>query len=543
MAQDLTVTPDILASYTFTDNKTVLTMQLREGMKWSDGAPLTSEDFTFAYTDLHVNEQVATWGGSLADATSVEALGPYTVRATFRDTQPTVLVALSDWNGSDWSAFFPKHYLSKFHIAHNPDADKLAIAAGFKTWVERLAWSLPMTGTQNDLERPTTQPWRETEITSSSKLFERNPYYHVIDTAGNQLPYIDRIAMFVADKETYNLKIIAGEADIAFSVTTLDNFPLYKENEAKGGYKATLIPGPSACDVCLHINQFNPDPVKRALLSDVRFRQALSVAVNRDEINKNLYFGQAVPRQVTVSSSASFFQQRWANNFAQYDPALANRTLDQLGLTRKNSAGIRLMSNGQPLSLTIENQTANEKVLELVKEYWEDVGVETIVKFEERGLWRTRREANVWDVMSEGHEGGEVNLWSGGGSFGISVLYQGPWNQWLTATDQIARGERKLADFQGGVMPGQEPPAAVKRIWALGQEKRTVEPGTADYKRIMTEWFDLVSQQLFMIGTVGENPFPQIADARLGNVATALPVWGCCNIIMNYWANQLYFKQ
>ena len=127
-----------------------------------------------------------------------------------------------------------------------------------------------------DLDLPVIQAWRFTEITPTVRVFERNPYYLRVDTAGNQLPYIDRIVSTVVEKEVYNLKIIGGETDLAYGSTSLENFALYKENEEAGDYKVTLIPGLSAADVAVVLNQNHLDEWKAELYQDVRFRRALS---------------------------------------------------------------------------------------------------------------------------------------------------------------------------------------------------------------------------------------------------------------------------
>jgi peptide/nickel transport system substrate-binding protein len=533
---------DIAREVVFSADKKVMTFHLRPGMKWSDGAPLNADDMMFMYFDLHKEDRLATWGGLIDAAISMEKLDDYTIRVTWANPTPTAVISLADWPGSDWGALAPKHYLQQYHIKYNPDADKLATQKGFKTWVELMTWSLPYGGTQIDLSRPVLQPWFLKETSTTSKLFERNPYYHIVDTAGNQLPYVDRITTQVVDAETYTLKIIGGESDIAFSLTTLSNFPLYKENEKAGGYTVTLVPGPSACEPCLYFNPFHPDPVIGKLMNDVRFRQALSVAINRAEINELLFFGQAIPRQATVLQSASYFKQAWADAYAQYDPAMANRLLDQAGLTKKDANGIRIMSDGRPLSLTIEwNSPLNDKVLELVSEYWKDVGVDVQIKFMERGLWRTRREANQWDIEAEPHGGREIEMYAGGGSFNVSGLFVSPWAQWLAADTAIKAGTATLATYNG-VMPGIEPPAEIKAQRAAHVEKATYGMENPQYRAAAAKAFEIQSQLLWLIGTVGGSPIPVIAKNNVGNVPKELPLWGSAPVTLNFFSNQLYIK-
>ncbi|GAH31514.1 unnamed protein product, partial [marine sediment metagenome] len=207
-----------------------------------------------------------------------------------------------------------------------------------------------------DINKPTLQPWMFKEFTFTYRVFERNPYYYAVDQAGNQLPYIDKIVSTIVDTEVYQMKVIAGEADVAWCETHFANYPLYKENEEEGGYRTILMPGIKGSEVAYALNLNHPDPIMRKIFQDIRFRRALSLAINREEINDTVYFGFAVPRQATIIPTARYYKEEWGEKhpYARYDPDEANRLLDEMGLTERDKDGFRKRPDGKTALLIIE---------------------------------------------------------------------------------------------------------------------------------------------------------------------------------------------
>jgi peptide/nickel transport system substrate-binding protein len=542
--QDGSIVPDIVESYDYAEDGTSITLYFRKGMKWSDGAPLTGDDLMFGINDIHAHDQLPSWGTGSISALhdTLVQIDQYTVRVEFAEPKLRALAGISDYGGGDWGALQPKHYFSPWHIDYNDKADEIAKEEGFEAWHELISWSLPFGGIQKDLTRPTTQPWIMTQHTGDLKVWERNPYYFVVDTAGNQLPYIDEKWTQVVDAEAYHLKIAAGEADWAYSHTTLDNFTLYKENEAAGGYKVNLIPGNSSSVGAFRFNPLHPDPNKAKVLSDVRFPRALSLAINRDEINDILFNGRAVPHNAPELPKASYYKEEWGQDYIQYDPAGANRLLDEMGLDKKGSDGFRIGFDGRTLQFGIEYYSVDPKLLELVKEYWEDVGVKTDLVYEERSLWRTRRQASEYSIMVEG-DGGSVEV--GGvrtASLGLTVLYWQPWSQWVNADYNIRTGKETLEDDHDGVMPGLEPPQWVKDVDEAGRNANKAVLYSAEYTRWAQRAFDIgLMEHRLWVGTVGMPPVILITNANLGNVPRASGArFG--HDTYNWAGNQLFFK-
>ena len=177
--------------------------------------------------------------------------------------------------------------------------------------------------------------------------------------------------------------MIAGEADDAGAMT-IGDFPLLKQNEDTGNYTVKLVPHVNGGDVTYTFVLDNLDPVKRELFDNVDFRRAMSLAIDREEINETVWLGQAVPRQATLNADVSFYKSEWGEDhpYNRYAPDEANSMLDALGLDKRNRDGLRLMSNGEPMSLTLTYDAGAEgaseqEILthELVREDWAAVGV------------------------------------------------------------------------------------------------------------------------------------------------------------------------
>ena len=183
-----------------------ITIFLREGAKWSDGAPFTADDVMFMYEDMHWHEEIETWMW-LPQARRAIKVDDYTVRLETDVPYPVLTLKMAEPAGGDWHSYYPKHYLQKWHIRYNEDANALAKEEGFDTWVDAFRhhfWWNP----RQDMNFPTMQPWVLTQSNTTNKVHDRNPYYWKVDSEGQQLPYVDRIVTDIVDSETYHLKII-----------------------------------------------------------------------------------------------------------------------------------------------------------------------------------------------------------------------------------------------------------------------------------------------------------------------------------------------
>ena len=548
----VTVVGDLAKGFDFSEDFKSLTIYLREGAKWSDGHPFTADDIVFMFEDMHWNDKVPTWNWLLPVRRAIK-IDDYTVRLECDEPAPGLLPRLITPGGGDWCSFHPKHYLEKWHIRYNPDADKLAKEEGFDNWWEAFFyhyWWAPTT----DLDKPTMQPWILTEFTTTNKVFERNPYYVRVDTAGNQLPYVDRIVSTIVDPEVYQMKVISGEASVALVNTSFENYPLYKENEEAGGYQVNLIPGISYTDVGFGLNLNQSDPIKRKIYQDVRFRQALSLAINRAEINDSVYFGRAVPRQWTVLPTASFYKPEWAEAYAQYDPEEANRLLDEIGLTERDENGFRKRSDGKTVFLLTEYSiglmlSVPISAMELVKEYWEAVGLQVQLKgYGGQNLFWDRQEDPDHDIIANSERCTEIRqalIQRGDWTQGADDFAWGPtWALWLIANADVKAGTKTLEDFEGGKLPGEEPPQEIKTLFQWGEKLAQTRIGSKEYTDLWTKIGDFHAENLLIIGAVGLSPLPYIAKKNIGNVPKVFPpAAGGKGDLIHRTADQLFIKQ
>ncbi|GAI52566.1 unnamed protein product, partial [marine sediment metagenome] len=231
---------------------------------------------------------------------------------------------------------------------------------------------------------------------------ERNPYYWKVDTAGNQLPYINKVIVTkVADKEMMDAKLITGDFDFGCLETRVENYSLYMENAEKGHYRVLPWQSVHGSAVIYQVNQTSEDPILRKIFQDVRFRRALSLAINREEINNVIFYGLAEPRQYTVISQSVYYEEEFAGAYAGYDPEEANRLLDEMGLKWDKNHEWRLRPDSKILSSTLEYflcETPKDKISELVKEYWEAIGFKITIKQISGELQRERAIANKIQV-------------------------------------------------------------------------------------------------------------------------------------------------
>jgi peptide/nickel transport system substrate-binding protein len=533
----------LMTGYEMSEDFKSITMMLRPGMKWSDGNPIVIEDILFTYNDMHNNPDVDMWNFIGSGIEQAAKLDEFTVRLDFAKPLPNVPIDFSGPAGGSWVGIEPFHYLKKWHADYNTEADQLAKEEGFDSWVEAFRehyWWAPL----NDLDKPTIHPWILTVSDSIKKVMERNPYYPVVDPAGNQLPYIDMVVSTIVDADVYDLKIIGGEVDLAYLFVSFDNFTLFKKNEEVGDYTVYSVPGLFGSEIMLEPNHNHPDPVKNKLFNDKRFKIALSVAINRDEINEVVYSGQGEPRQATLTPYFTWFKPEWAQAHAEYDTAAANRLLDEVGMRQRGGDGFRLAPDGSPFLITIETSTqeigsGKEKSLELIKEYWDTVGIKTQIKSHEPSLLWERLGlaehdfAHTRPVVRITHQFG-----TSFGESSFAVL----WGDWLEAQRAIDEGDATLDDY-GGKLPGIEPPDWIKEHDTLFNESFQQPNNSREYARLMQRAFDNQAENLFAIGTVGLVPNLIVAKNYVRNVPRRYNPRHTAPLAFSEYTDQLYIKK
>ncbi|HEU4350887.1 MAG TPA: ABC transporter substrate-binding protein, partial [Burkholderiales bacterium] len=332
--RNLELVPDILESFDAQEGR-IFTLRLRKGHRWSDGHPFTAEDFRYYWEDVANNKELAPAGPPRdllveGQKPKFEVLSDTVVRYTWHKPNPHFLPRQA--GASPLFIYRPAHYLKKFHKKYSEEVRR-AEADG----TAKRKWSAIHNRADNLYEfdnpdLPTLQPWMNTTRPPADRFVAvRNPYFHRVDPAGRQLPYIDRVVLAVADPKLIPAKTGAGEADLQARDINFNNYTFLKQGEKQNSYRTLLWRPGKGSHFALFPNLNAADPVWRALLRDVRFRRALSLAIDRSLVNQVLYFGLAVEANNTVLSGSPLYQERYKDAWARYDKKQAIRLLDEIG--------------------------------------------------------------------------------------------------------------------------------------------------------------------------------------------------------------------
>ena len=506
-----TIVPNIAKSWSWNDDFTQLTFKLRKGHKWSDGAPFTADDVVFWYHNLNLDKNVfeKPKGFMLTGGKpwKVEALDPQTVRFTMETPYPGLL---SHFAGHYAQAFQPKHFLGRFHPDINPDADKVAKAAGFESGYKLLLFyygSTDWTDAPSPMLRDPTklsklpaniQPSLESVITvadtTEGRHYVANPYFHMVDTAGNQLPYIsEQDEVYINENEVRILKAINGEYHYKYQSIMLPDAPILMDNQKKGNYTLQLIP-PISSSV-IGINLTHADEEKRKVFSNIKFRQAMSVAMNRDEINEVAYYGLGKPVQYTgFSPVPDFVDSKWQNYFIKHDAALAKKLLDEIGVVDKDGDGFRDLLNGSKLVLNIQFATQGipAAMVELVAQHWNNVGIKTIFKEVTPDEYRSAQSNNELDIM----------MWITAQPLAIHVgnsdLFLAPYGTYFGVTN--GQLWKKYIDSKGA--SGLKPPQFVNDLRDGINALQEAVTGTPASNAAVNKLVSTMAENLVFFGTI-----------------------------------------
>lgn len=512
--------PDILEAIDVKEGR-IFTLTLRKGHRWSDGQPFTAEDFRFYWEDVANNPELSPGGLDrflLVDdkPPRFEVVDAQTLRYTWERPNPHFLPALAGARPDE--IFQPAHYLKPFHPRYAEAAalaEKVA-AAGQRNW-SALFTRISNHYHNDNPDLPTLDPWVLTNPPPSSRfVFARNPFYHRVDVNGRQLPYIDEVALTIVSPQLIPVKTAAGEADLQARGLSFENFTILKQGAARNNYAVRLWPSARGSELALFPNLNVENPAQRALVRDARFRQALSLAINRDEISQVIYYGMARLGNDTVLPASPLFKTDYEERHAAFDLARANGLLDALGL-RRGADGFRLTADGTPLEIVVETSGEDPvqvAILQLVTETWKAAGVRLLVKPEERQVLRNRVFAGL-ALMSAwyGLENGLANADTLPTELAPTSQVQLSWPKWGQYYETSGRSGEAVD------MPAASELAELYDAWL-----KTLDP--ARREEIWHRMLAIRAEQQFSIGTVRGVPQPVVVSNRLQNVpAEAVYNW------------------
>ena len=518
---DGSIFADFCSGYEVSPDAKTFTIHIRKGLKWSDGEPVTTEDVRFWYeddaTDKDINTATPGFGYTLGtEFCKLEIVDDFTYKLSWSKPNPTFPYTLRYWAAMWWCSptGTPSHYLKKYHKKYNDKIEEEATAEGFDTWVAYYGSRKNPTGAKYAGTVPALDSWVMTASDTTSQTYAANPYYWGVDKDGNQLPYFKDVQeVLVADQQTYNLKVVAGEADYAAFNTLLKDMPLFVDGADKGDYEVRKFKSPRGSDESFAFNFTYKDPAIQEIFVDPRWNQAMSYAINRKEIQDVVFLGTGVQRQAAPNPEDSFFKKEWEDYCAQYDTAKANSLLDEMGLKERDADGFRKRKDGTTLELNIEYTTNIDSpagdVLALVTQHWKAVGVKTAYKAIDRDLLFSRGTTNelmvgVWHTDRTNES--RIYVPASGKIVADGIFGEDPatneWYRWYST------------DGKEGIEPPDDWKQHFKDIddWhsATTQE---------EYKSLATKIFDFVIlEKLRVIGTVGFSAWPVIVKKGIKNI-------------------------
>ncbi|WP_457580575.1 ABC transporter substrate-binding protein [Ensifer canadensis] len=511
--EELELHPDVLESFEAVEDR-IFTFHLREGHKWSDGSPLTTEDFRYAWEDVLLNEKLSPAGLPMAlvidgEAAKFEVIDERTVRYSWSTPNPDFLQKLAA--PQPLVLVMPATYLKQFHEKYQ-DEDKLKALLKeqrVKKW-SQLHMRMARSYRPENPDLPTLDPWRNTTALPAEQfVFERNAFYHRVDENGLQLPYIDKFVLNVSSPALIPAKAGTGESDLQATNIDFIDYTFLKDAEKRYPVKVLLWKKTQGSRVALLPNLNCSDPVWRPLLQDVRVRRALSLAIDRSEINKAVFYGLTKESADTVLPDSPLFRPEFASAWIAYDPAQANALLDEAGLTNRGSDGIRILSDGRSAQIVVETageSTLETDVLQLITDYWQKVGISLFIRTSQRDTFRSRA------------VGGEIvmSMWFGLDN-GVPTADMNPGQLAPTADDQLQWPVWGLNYLSHGEM-GQAPdlPAAVELTELLQRWRHSAED--AERTEIWGRMLSIYTDQVFSIGIVNASLQPILVANKIKNV-------------------------
>ena len=524
------IVPNIAKSWEVQDGGRTLVLKLRRGMKWSDGQPFTADDILFWWEDLYQNKELVPSGWPEMSINgkpgSIQKVDEVTVRYSFPDPYfyfPSLMAgnkpagggqAMVRQDGQGVAGYAPAHYLKQFlpKYASKEEIDKQIADGKFDNWVNLFKF-------KNDWclnpELPVVTAWKTvTPINTPTWTLERNPYSIWVDTEGNQLPYIDKVQLTLAENlEVLNLRAIAGEYDFQSRHIDIAKVPVLIENQQRGNYKLYLDPADHGSDLALTPNQnYLGDPEIARLLQDVAFRRALALGIDRDQLNETFWLGLGTPSSVVPPDNNVYFPgPEYRTIWHVHDPKQANELLDKLGLDKKDEEGYRLRSDGKGrLRLEVTAYGGQfvqaTQISEMIRRHWKVIGIDMQVNEIERGLGQNRMlNGEVQFFAFPLDDSGDILQ-----SLQTLPLQRHPWNR---------VGQAYGEWYASGGAQGQEPPPRMKQ--ALEMFRKAVGVPDEERIRLGKEIWKIIADDVWHISTVGLSAAAagvRVAKTNLGNV-------------------------
>ena len=502
-----TVTGNVLHRFEVNHDYTEFTFFLREGMRWSDGEFVTTEDVRFTVESVHQNTELTSvlpsWlASSNGTPATFEVIDRYTFRLTYDAPFGGLLIRLSirQWTGYS-DLIRPAHFLKDFHADYVGEEAAISNAAArgheVPDWVtgyhavEMISWN---TNEPGMVGYPTLRPWINLGTSADGQItrFERNPFYWKVDQAGNQLPYIDTLtSRHVQDTDAVTMMMIAGDTDFNVFETSLANMPLYLQFAEENDYKVVMSDW-HVTPTDIYLNLAYPDDDWREIVLDVRFRRAMNLAFNNQEVIDTVYSGFARPSVIIDPT---------------FDPLLAEELLDEMGMYR-GSDGYRTKPNGEPFTINLDFADRTPDMA-MVGEYFvafmADIGIRVNMRTVELALHGER--INAGDQVQATIIWTEI-IWYNVGEWvfmdGMATSY------WLYHAND-------------GLM-GVPPPPLIQQLFDYIDQAFWLPPEEA--LSVFDDYLDSWRENVWGLQFLQSVQQPIVANRRLMNIDIIEPTWG-----------------
>ncbi len=504
---------DILESFEVKEGRR-FTFELRRGHKWSDGQPLTSEDFRYWWEDVANNKELSPVGPpkimTINDELPIfEVINRYKFRYTWKRPNPDFLPRLA--SASPLYIYRPAHYMRQFHEKYtDQDVLKKTVKKSKQRNWAALHNKMDNLYRNDNVDLPVLQPWVSISKPSASRLiFKRNPFFHRVDPEGRQLPYTDSFIFTIANNKLIPAKTGTGEVDLQARYLRFDDYTFLKKGEERSPYSTRLWKTAKGAHLALFPNLNVNNPILRKLIRDVRFRRALSLSVHRHEINQVIYYGLAIGGNNSVLPESPLYRPTYRNKWANFDLQKANQLLDEIGLVQRDSSGIRLMPDGSPLHLIIETageSTEQTDVLELVRDSWLKIGIKIFSKPSQRNVFRNRifsgeTAMSIWS----GIENGLITANSSPAEFVPTSQQSLQWPKW---------GQYYETNGKAGERPTGEHIIHLLELYQRWKNTAAQKEKSEIWEKILK----IHSDQIYSIGLVAAVLQPVVVSRRLKNV-------------------------
>jgi peptide/nickel transport system substrate-binding protein len=509
--------PNVLESWEWNEEATEVTVKFREGIKWSDGEPLTVDDYLFWWNDMVLDENIPVDPASgtvvNGELMTLEKIDDFTLKFTFAGPNPLFLENHSrgPWNSAQ--SLVPAHYMEQFHPKYNSDVTDTTELMNRYNTSTRLHYP----------DMPTLGPWRVTNyVADQLATLERNPYYWKVDTAGNQLPYIDNIQVEIASgavSEQVTLKALAGELDMQVRDVALQDVPLILENAEAGDYRVIMWDrGDFAWPWLMPMYDLADDGLEDLMYMQ-EFRQALSVAIDRNRINEITALGLATPRQFSMLPQAEEFQseegqalyEAWANSYIEHNPEQAASLLDSIGVVDTDGDGFRERPDGTPLEIFVTmfpDDTKVSQTLELIQEDWAAVGIRATINI------------MTWEEYSAANEAGEIHIFAWPSAAGWGLLSAPTVWAPVEGVEWSMAGMNFGQYYQTGGTEGTAPRegSMLERLQEAYTRAAAATDAETRNAALLEAYRIHLEEGPINIGTIGQHPSPVIVKNNFRNV-------------------------